>query len=215
MFGTGFEGVAARVLSLILVGWGVRWLDDGLDWPRDRAMGRPNWVRCFGRGIHVYAALVLVLAAGVHAATAVPVFLASYGLGMLATPGEKEPSGLKGWQETLLVVFVSLVLVGPVSTLAAMLAVATVQLLDDWWERREERDRPDNWASRLGSTETLLLSLFFLTLTVGLDSLLAAGALLTLLSVHWYPNAARPRPSRSPRLRRWLDEFGGWEGREP
>lgn len=213
MSGIVFEGAFLRFLALLLVGWGLRWLDDGLDWPRDRVAFRPNWVRLLDRGIYVYAALALVLAVALDRETALPVFLGAYAVGMTHSLLEREPSGLARWQEILLAGLLSLTLAGPAPTVAAFTLAGALQCLDDWWEQGREADRRENWANRLGRTETLLAALSLLTVAAVFDPFLVAAGLAVLLVVHWYPRGARPRQRRSRILESWLDKFGPWEGR--
>lgn len=87
----------------------------------------------------VYAAVLLMTAAAIRPAVVVALFMASYAVGMLSSPGEREPSGMRAWVESLVAVGVAALAAGPFTASAALLACLAVQAADDFVDLSDDR----------------------------------------------------------------------------
>jgi len=163
--------LAAVFFAAALCSLAVKLTDDWLDRERDRAAGRPNLAAPLGTGAMVYAALLLALAAGLHAAVTVALFFASYVIGMFHDFGRLMPSRLSGWQESFLVLVGGAAICGGRLMLFALCFVAAVQFVDDCLDLAADRLAGQrNLACRLGVAECLLLALAALLAAWWLDA---------------------------------------------
>lgn len=119
-------------LALVGAAITIKLMDDILDAPRDQARGFPNWSFKLGRSAVAYALLSFTLAVAAQAQLAVAMFLAAYGWGMADNLAAAMPSGLPGWLESVLALFLSWFVVGWSTTLFALCLVGTIHLLDDF-----------------------------------------------------------------------------------
>ena len=132
------RGVATG-LAVFLTALAVKALDDLLDEP-ERWAGEAG--RAVGRGgpwLAAYIAVALVLAAGLAPGTSVSLFLMAYAVGMLPSLGEKLPSGLPSWAESLAALAVAVLVAGPLETLGSLLVIAGAQAFDDYRDADEDR----------------------------------------------------------------------------
>jgi len=132
------SGVATG-LAVFLTALAVKALDDLLDEP-ERWAGEAG--RTVGRGgpwLAAYIAAALVLAAGLAPGASVSLFLMAYAVGMLPSLGERLPSGLPSWAESLAALAVAVLVAGPLETLGSLLVIAGAQAFDDYWDAGEDR----------------------------------------------------------------------------
>ncbi len=120
-------------LAVFLTALTVKALDDLIDEPEGLL-----WMSDVTR-VFAYSLLFLVAAAGVAPGATVSLFLCAYALGMAPTPGERLPSGLPSWAESLGAVLFAALVTGPLETAGSLLLLAGIQVVDDLWD--VERDR--------------------------------------------------------------------------
>ncbi len=150
-------------LAVVLCAAAVKLFDDWLDQDRDQAANKANWVTVLGPGTTIYAALLLAIAAALHASVSLSLFFASYGIGMFHDFGRLLPSRLRGWQESVLVWGLGSVIFGWQIMLFSMLFIAGVQLFDDCLDlAADRRSGQRNLAGRFGLIECLLAGLLFM-----------------------------------------------------
>lgn len=160
-------------MAVFLCSGAVKLLDDCLDQSPDSIAGRRNWAAVLGPGAPVYAALLLAVAAGIRAEVCLPLFFASYGVGMFNDLGRRLPSGLSGWQESLLVAATGGWLFGWRMMLFAFLFIAAVQLADDCVDMHTDRlCGQRNLACRFGCVEALLAAAVAFAAAWGLNEAL-------------------------------------------
>lgn len=128
----------ALLLAALLVGVAVKLMDDGLDVELDRAAGLPNWAAALGRGALPYALAALCAGVAVRPAAGAALFLAAYALGMGQAWREPLPSRVPAWVEILAALALAVALSGWRVALAALLAMAAVQLADDALDLRAD-----------------------------------------------------------------------------
>ncbi len=151
---------SAIVISVILCAIAVKLVDDFLDQDLDTSASSHNFANSLGKGTIIYAMLALTLAISINALVTIPLFLASYSIGMFSDLQQPFPSGLKGWQESLLVIFCGILFWGWEQMFFSLLFISSVQLFDDYVDL--EKDQVvgcRNIARQIGKVECLLLSI--------------------------------------------------------
>lgn len=150
----------STVLSVLLCSIAVKMTDDFLDHDLDTRAGSYNFSAQLGPGAIIYGMLALALAASMNAAVSIPLFLASYSIGMFNDFKQSFPSGLSGLQESLLVFFAGSVLWSWQSMLFSTLFIFSIQLFDDYLDMHTDQLAGyRNLAHRIGKVECLLLSI--------------------------------------------------------
>lgn len=165
--------LAVDALSLLLTGTAIKIMDDNLDIPDQSAA----WL-AGDRSALPYSLLFFAGGAALNAATAISLFFAAYCLGMAFNLMEKMPSGLYGYQESLLVAVSGIAFFGWGEMAGSLFIIACIQLVDDLRDQQEDRwSGQKNLAQRFGRVEAGLLAaiLFLATARVAL-----AKAVLTL-----------------------------------
>lgn len=148
------------VLSVILCAIAVKLVDDFLDKDMDTCAGSHNFVNHLGNGTVIYAMLALALAMSINALVSIPLFLASYMIGMFNDLKQPFPSGLSGLQESIIVLCCGVMLWGWQRMLFSLLFIISVQLFDDYVDvSKDQLVGYRNIASRIGKVECLLLSI--------------------------------------------------------
>ncbi len=167
-----------RALALLLTGLAVKLMDDGLD--NSPADGTPARLPYALVGLTAGALLCLPWTASL--------FLSAYAVGMGYSLTDRMPTGLTGWQESLLATGFGIALLGPQEMFGSLLVMLCIQLADDACDQARDAwlGRP-NLARRYGSVETVLaaLCLFLLGLLAAPAKTILAIALSRLISV-WY-----------------------------
>lgn len=154
------------VISVILCSITVKLVDDFLDQDLDTHAGHYNFAQKLGNGAIIYGMLSLSLTASIHAAVSIPLFLASYSIGMFHDLKQHFPSGLSGLQESLLIFILGVALWGWQSMLFSMLFVFSMQLFDDYLDiYMDQAAGYRNFAHRIGKVECLLLSILTLLIS--------------------------------------------------
>lgn len=148
------------VIAVLLCGIAVKLVDDFLDKDMDTRAGSHNFTIRFGNGTVIYAMLALTVAASINAMISIPLFLASYSIGMFHDLKQPFPSGLCGWQESGFILLVGVLLWGWQMMLFSILFVSSIQLFDDYLDMYiDDEVGYRNMAKRIGRVECLLLSI--------------------------------------------------------
>ena len=148
------------VIAVLLCCVAVKLVDDYLDKDVDTRAGCYNFSKALGNGTIVYGMLALSLAASVNASVSIPLFLASYSIGMFNDFKKTFISRLSGLQESLLVFIIGGIAWGWQSMLFSLLFILSVQLIDDYLDiATDELAGYRNLAHRIGKVECLLLSI--------------------------------------------------------
>ncbi|SDF56032.1 hypothetical protein [Sporolituus thermophilus] len=147
------------VVAVVLCAAAVKLVDDFLDQELDRIAGRTNWSEFLGSGAMVYAIILIVFAACINASVSLPLFLASYIVGMFINLDHNFPTRLKGWQESLIVFGLGVLFFEWSNMVFSLLFILGVQLVDDCLDiYNDRRAGYHNWAYRLGIMECLLVA---------------------------------------------------------
>jgi len=151
------------IIAVILCSIAVKLVDDFLDSDLDTRAGCYNFSKAMGPGSIVYGMLSLSLAASVNASVSIPLFFASYSIGMFNDFKKKFISGLSGLQESLLVFILGGLLWGWQNMLFSILFIFSLQLFDDYLDIYiDQLAGYRNFAHRVGKVECLLLAILTL-----------------------------------------------------
>ncbi|MBP2642240.1 MAG: hypothetical protein H6Q67_127 [Firmicutes bacterium] len=153
---------AVPTLATMLCAFAVKLTDDYLDMDYDFACQQFNWSLYLGPGAIIYAILFLALAACIQTPLSSSLFLSSYAVGMFSDFDTKMPSGLKGWQETIVIIMAAVFLCGWQMTAFSLLITLAVQCLDDCIDMKTDVIGRRNLACRLGIVECVLIILLSL-----------------------------------------------------
>lgn len=146
-------------LAVIFCGLAIKLTDDWIDQEQDGISGQKNWATIIGIGTMLYAMLLLIIAAAIRADISLPLFLASYVVGMFHDLTSRFPLGLSGWQESLIVLIISLIFFSHQQIIFSLLFVVAVQLFDDWYDFiSDSRGGQRNFAVHFGRIECFLLA---------------------------------------------------------
>ncbi|MCE5286677.1 MAG: hypothetical protein LLG02_12635 [Pelosinus sp.] len=157
MYSVIFDFLAAS-MAVVCCGAAVKLSDDFLDKEMDIRSGQHNWALTLGSGALFYAIICLIAAAGLNSQVSLPLFLASYIVGMFNDYQHIFPSRLTGLQESLLVLVLGVCLFGLNSMLFSLSFILAIQLFDDCLDiHRDKLAGYRNWAYRFGLAECSLL----------------------------------------------------------
>jgi len=155
-------------LCSALAGLSVKIMDDWLD--RERDGPRPTFATRLGDASLPYALLSFACAVPFDPATAVALLLMSYAAGMGGRAlRDVYPSGLRGWQESLFAVIISVGACGWRLTTVAGLCIAAIQGIDDVMDWRNRGPSAAPLVRRFGVIEVAAGTIAAVLFALGLD----------------------------------------------
>lgn len=179
MFGE-ISSLVLNALAIFLVGICIKVMDDYMDIELDALLDKKTLAAKLGPGTLPYLLLLFALAVSINQNLTLALFMASYAVGMYQDLFRPLPSGLKGWQESVVVFSLGIVIVGWVTIVWAFAIMAAVQLLDDLIDYRLDlKTGVVKAVQRLGFAETALLVLILTLLSL----FLAVDQTLMVLSL--------------------------------
>lgn len=196
MFGPYFDWHRLLVLipALLMTGVAVKLMDDFLDEEVDRELGHENLAARLGRATLPYALVLLGLGMALATRVSLAMFLAAYSLGMAGDLSRRLPTGLKGYQESLVTVGLGAMVSGWRTMAAALAVVVWLQAADDLVDRSlDRRARSFNLAEFFGGWEAALGALTLWFISLSLDGELTAAATLVAVALVGWPAWARYR----------------------
>lgn len=189
--------MARAAAAVFLTGLAVKLMDDFLDLRTDLQAGIPSAGERLGEATLPYALLLLALGALMDVRVAVPLFTASYAVGMAFDLSRVLPSGLYGWQEALLAVGAGAAFAGPAQQLWALAVVAFVQCMDDIADvNKDAWSGNSNLVRRLGSGEVHMAAFAALSAAAALQpvhTVFVCVAVAAVEAVVWHFATYRPR----------------------
>lgn len=193
---------SGTLLAVVLCAAAVKITDDYLDSDNDRQAGAGrNLADVIGPGAPVYALLILAFSAGLAARITLPLFLASYIVGMFNDLQRVYPTRLSGMQEGTLVFLLGSLLFGLHAMVFSLAFIMAVQLADDCIDIHRDRQAGlRNLACRFGMAECalaaagLLLAAFWMDVTAFLP--VFAGTILLYGVALWREEVAQWRKWR-------------------
>ena len=130
----------------------VKLLDDYLDQEIDAVCDGQNWINRLGQGAIAYSLPLLAASIVLCPYVGFSLFLAAWAIGMFHHLMVIYPSGLRGWQESIIAIGLGIYLVGWTEMMSALLLTGAVQLFDDIVDLKIDcASRTRNMAQRLGT----------------------------------------------------------------
>lgn len=150
---------STTTLSVFFCAIAIKLADDYLDRDLDTLTGRKNWAHFLENGTMFYAMLMLIIAAGLNPLISMPLFLSSYIIGMFNDFTQVFPSKLSGWQESLLILIIGIIIFKWEYMLFSLLFIIAVQLIDDCIDYKiDTMAGHRNFAHKIGIIESLLIA---------------------------------------------------------
>jgi 4-hydroxybenzoate polyprenyltransferase len=211
MFGGGYDATwlfsVRSLAALLCVAFAVKMMDDFMDLRHDVELGVPSIAARLGEATLPYAMLLLALAALFDGMASLPLFAASYAVGMAFDLSRPLPSGLYGWQEAALALVAGAILAGPLEQLWALCVVAFVQCMDDVADREHDwLAGTNNLVRRFGLGEVSMAALALFAVAAWLRPFLTAGVVVAVAcaeGILWRLTTGRPKTGVRPAQRGW------------
>lgn len=173
--------LAKEFLAVFLTGLVIKLTDDFIDREYDILLGRQNFTNVLGAGILPYAIVIFSLACLLEPQTSISLFFSSYIIGMTAEYSTKMPSGLYGYQESLIMLSLGILVLGYIEMFSSLFIMWTIQLWDDLYDYKKEIACSKNCVKLLGKVECLLSSIIFFLFALYLDA--AKAIVVSLLAI--------------------------------
>ena len=176
--------IIKKIISIFLTGIVIKIMDDFLDQDIDSLYRKGlNIFLVVEHSVMSYTLLLLSFAFILDPVTSLSLFFASFALGMLTNLTVKMPTGLYGYQESLIIVFVGCILFRT-NMLSSLLIILTVQLCDDFLDFDRDKVTKKNLAFLMGKTECSLLAITAFLLTLYFDYIKAIFTAISAFSVY-------------------------------
>ncbi|MCK8825021.1 hypothetical protein MWH30_08115 [Fuchsiella alkaliacetigena] len=145
-------------------------MDDYLDRYLDKTSGKRTLAFELKQATLPYALLSFSLAVALDYSSALSLFWASYILGMGYDYQKVLPTGLKSYQESLILLLLGAYLLSFLEVISALGIILTIQLLDDLIDLKEDQlNYRNNFVYLLGKRQVVLLVLLLSTINIYLD----------------------------------------------
>ncbi|MPM82501.1 hypothetical protein SDC9_129562 [bioreactor metagenome] len=178
-------------VSVVLCAAAIKMADDFLDYDQDKAVGSNNLTVVLGKGLPIYAMLMLGLAINLNPPLCLALFLASYGIGMFHDLKSCFPSKLTGLQECVISLLLGIGLCGWKHMIFAFTFMLAIQLIDDCIDARTDQlSGYRNFAHCFGCVESYMLAVLSLLISwrVGESLFLPvlSAAIIFYVSLVWF-----------------------------
>ncbi len=162
MFGAGFEPHVWEMVRvgcvIVLMGGVIKLMDDFLDLRYDVFVGSQSLAMRLGEGTLPYSLMGFAVAVVLDSTLAAAIMMGAYAIGMAGDHDRQLPSGLTGYQESILVLGLALAFIPWQRVLWAIFAMLAVQLADDLYDFEADRCSGNpNLVRRLGRVEAHML----------------------------------------------------------
>lgn len=189
MFAGTFEAlisVARLPASVLAAGVAIKLMDDFLDGAGDRRAGTVTVAARIGAGVLPYCLLALTVALLLEPQVTGALFLGAYAIGMAHDLDRRLPTGLKGWQESLLAAGIAVVGAGWAMATAAIASMLFVQCVDDMADAPGDHVRGQaNLVNALGRVETTFVAMASLIVAAGLAPSLTTAVIVAVTVIEW------------------------------
>lgn len=194
MFGVGYEITVSQIVQTAavigLMGGVIKLMDDFLDLRYDVYVGARSLAIHLGEGSLPYALIGFTLATMIDAPMAAAIMAGAYVAGMAGDFDRQLPSGLMGYQESLLVLILALIFLPWTVVVWAVCALMTTQIADDLYDIETDRFSGNpNLVRRVGFVEAHMLGLLFLCAAASLNPIATALTFALLPVVLWICSA--------------------------
>lgn len=164
------QDVLLQFVGIGFIGSVIKLMDDYFDEELDYLLEKKTLAMRLQTSTLPYSLLLFTLAVLLIREMAISLFLASYILGMHSELEERQPSGLKGYQESLLLTLLLFLTIHPLEVMTSFSIILTIQIIDDYVDYYTEPfPGRGNLIKRLGKSLSLLLLFFLLLFTLYID----------------------------------------------
>ena len=149
-------------IAVFLTAFAVKIIDDYLDQDMDNGIQK-NWALLLGPGCVIYAILLLAIGFTLNTPLCFALFLSCYTVGMYNNMFTVLPLHMKGWQESLIVLFIGIMVTNLTIIVFSICLVTATQLLDDCIDYHVDMALGSgNLASKWGTLECLICALILI-----------------------------------------------------
>lgn len=174
--------------SIFFTGITIKMMDDFIDEDFDHLIGIFNLTKELGPGIVSYILLIFSLAIVLNPKVATSLFFVSFSIGMVGNLTAKMPSGLYGYQESIIVLILALFLSGTKEVFSSLFLITAIQLWDDYLDYTGDKYSSKNWAFILGKTECFILGLLNFLASLYLDYIKAILGIISAILIVYIIN---------------------------
>lgn len=156
--------------SIFLAAIAIKLIDDSLD--KD---GFLNDIisKNMGTGIVPYSILIFSFACILNNILPISLFLSSYIIGMFSDFNRKLTFKLKGYQESLIIGIIGIIIFGYGIMLVSFLIILVIQILDDLIDYKTDKKKCKyNLACKYGRIEVLVIALILILVIIVLNPLI-------------------------------------------
>ncbi|MCG0276266.1 MAG: hypothetical protein L5655_08955 [Thermosediminibacteraceae bacterium] len=175
--------IVKKSLAVFLTGLVIKLTDDFIDREYDILLGKRNLADVLEAGILPYVILIFSLACLLEPHTSISLFFSSYIIGMTTNYNAKMPSGLYGYQESVIIFFMGIFIFGYIEMISSLFTIAAIQFWDDYRDSREDVNSRKNLANLLGKVECILFSIICLLSALYLDPSKAIAAFFSAIFI--------------------------------
>ncbi len=157
------------ITVIFLTGLVIKLMDDYLDQEIDRLNNRSSLAIKLQRGIVPYSLILISFAVLINYRLTISLFWSSYIVGM-GIDNDNLPTGLKSYQEVLIMLVLGFVVLDYKLFLFALMIILFVQLVDDYIDfHLEEYLNQTNYLNYLGEVGTILLAVISLLIALWIN----------------------------------------------
>lgn len=173
-------------LAVFLTGIVIKLTDDYLDQLIDKGNSDLSLSAKLKEAVLPYCLLVYSIALLLNYQITLAFFLAAYIVGMFGDLNRPLTFGLKGYQECLLVLIISIAFLGFRISLLAIIVMLIIQVIDDFIDLKEDKKRgSNNLVAKFGKIETGLALVILLCFALYLS------VYYSIISLFVYPLISR------------------------
>lgn len=154
----------------------------------DDLINNVNLAKFLGTGVVPYILVIFSLACILNPAAAITLFFASYITGMAGDVNAKMPSGLFGYQETVMIILLGLMIFGAGEMFSSIFLIIAIQFWDDYVDYNTDKYSTKNWAFILGKNESLLLGIIFFISSMYIDYFKALSGIISMFIIVYIIN---------------------------
>ncbi len=155
-----------RILGLLLIGAVIKLMDDFLDKEIDRILEKNNYAILIGNSILPYCLLLMTIALYLNFEENTTFFIASYATGMAQDYDKKLPTNIFAWQESVFILFFSILYISFYDTVYALILILCLQLIDDLMDFKQDKYVNDfNYIKIVGIIPGVILILLLILIS--------------------------------------------------
>lgn len=158
-----------KMIASIMVGFVIKLLDDYID-DDSKFIYNNSLIDRLGKGIVPYSMIIFSIGAGIDIEYSVTLMSACYMVGMFHDLYMKLPTGLRGYQESIILLFLNTYLFSFKIIITSLVVILLIQFIDDLVDMKwDKKYGYKNFANRFGKVEIIVTSIINIILLILLD----------------------------------------------